>query len=71
MFLTVGKVFVRFLLEQAVDRIFQKFQLSLTSQVEEGTELGVEGSGVEGMAGGDEDMGGGAGEVDGADMWVV
>ena len=53
MFLTMGKVFVRFLLEQAVDRIFQKFQLSLTSQVEEGTELGVEGSGVEGMAGGE------------------
>ena len=64
MFLTVGKVFVRFLLEQAVDRIFQKFQLSLTSQVEEGTELVVEGLGVEGMAGGDKDM-------DGADMWVV
>ena len=51
--------------------MFERFQLSLTSQVQEGTELGLEGSGVEGRAGGDEDMGGGAGEVDGADMWVV
>ena len=64
MLITIGKVFVRFLVEQAVDRIFQTFQLSLTSQVEEGTELGVEGSGVEGMVGGDGDIGGGAREVD-------
>ena len=49
----IARQLVRFGIEQAVDRMFGMFQLILTAQVKEGTELGVQGLGVEGMGGGD------------------
>ena len=67
----IARQFVRFWIEQAVDRIFETFQLILIGEVEEGTEVGVQGLAIEGMGGGDEDLGGGDGDMGGADMWEV
>ena len=60
-FITMGKMCVRLLVELVVDRMFEAFN----RQVQEGTELGMEGSPVEGMVGGDGDIGEGVEEADG------
>ena len=60
-FITMAKMCVKLLLELVVDRLFEAFN----RQVQEGTEPGMEGSPVEGMVGGDGDIGGGVGEADG------
>ena len=59
-FITMGKIFVMLLVEFFVDKLFKAFN----RQVQEGAEVGLEGIGVEGLAGGDGGIAGAAGEVD-------
>ena len=59
-FITIGKIFVRLLVEFGVDKLFETFN----RQVKEGAEVGLEGTGVEGLAGGDGGIARAAGEVD-------
>ncbi len=60
-FITVAKMCVKLLLEVVIERIFE----TNNRQVQEGTEPGMEGPPVEGMVGGDGDIGEGVEEADG------
>ena len=60
-FITVAKMCVKLLLELVIERLFETFN----RQVQEGTEPRMEGPPVEGMVGGDGDIGEGVEEVDG------
>ena len=60
-FITVAKMGVKLLLEVLIERIFE----TIIRQVQEGTEPRMEGPPVEGMLGGDGEIGEGVEEADG------